>query len=330
MKARHHYILFWLLLLLSLQSIIAQQNEKHVLIISGLGGSPELTERFHSYMLDTRSALVEQFNIPASQVTLLGGSKKRLGEHVRQVSTADNIRAAIADISRKIGAEDDLYIFLFGHGSFDGNNALLNIPRRDLKDIDYASLLNTISARSIVFVNTASCSGPFLKTLSGENRVIITATQSGRERNDTRFPKFMIEAFNSAAADLGKDGRLSVMEVFRYAASATVKEFVEANHLITENALLDDNGDGKGTTIKSIENAADGALAMTLFFDNREALPIAAGNIVLAAEKEQIEESIRSLQRKKSQYSDAAYLDLLEPLFVRLARINDQIEADGS
>ncbi len=330
MNARHYYKVFFLILLLSLQSIIAQQNEKHVLIISGLGGSPELTERFHTYMLDTRTAFVDKFGVPSEQVRLLGGSRKRLGEHVRQVSTADNIRAAIADISNKISVEDDLYIFLFGHGSFDGSSAMLNIPRRDLKDIDYASLLNTVKARNIVFINTASCSGPFLKVLSGENRVVITATQSGRERNDTRFPKFMIEAFNSPAADLGKDGRLSLLEIFRYAASATVKEFVEANHLVTENALLDDNGDGKGTAIKSIENAADGALAATLFLDNRATQPFASGNITLAREKAQIEENIRALQRKKTQYSEAAYLDLLEPLFVRLARINDEIEAGGS
>ncbi len=65
-----------------------------------------------------------------------------------------------------------------------------------------------------VIVDCSSCSAPFLQQLSGPNRVVITATKSGAERNYSRFGDFFSQALGDAAADLDHDRSVSVLEAF--------------------------------------------------------------------------------------------------------------------
>ena len=57
---------------------------------------------------------------------------------------------------------DEVFIVLIGHGSFDGRRRAFNLPGPDLTAADYATLLDKLSAQRVAFVNTASSSGAFL------------------------------------------------------------------------------------------------------------------------------------------------------------------------
>ena len=110
---------------------------------------------------------------------------------------------------------------------------------------EWAALLKSIPGR-VVVVDSTSASFPFIERLAGRKRIVITATDSAAQRFDTVFPEYFIRALTDHAADLDKDGRVSVWEAF-IAASAGVRRYYEQRgQLATERALLDDNGDGQG------------------------------------------------------------------------------------
>ncbi len=71
----------------------------------------------------------------------------------------------------------------------------------------------------------APASFPFLERLAGPRRIVITATDSVAQRFDTVFPEYFIEAFADEAADIDKNGRISIWEAFacgeRRACAAT-------------------------------------------------------------------------------------------------------------
>ena len=110
-----------------------------------------------------------------------------------------------------------------------------------------------------------------MTSLAGPNRVLITSTRAGAEHNFSRFGDYISKSIADPAADLDKDEQTSLLEAF-LAASAGVREFYSSEtRLATEHALLDDNGDGKGTpsewfeglraTKSPKEGALDGLLA---------------------------------------------------------------------
>lgn len=139
-----------------------------------------------------------------------------------------------------------LWLVLIGHGTFDTRSARFNLRGDDLTATDLASWLQPIR-RPLAVINTASASAPFLKALSGPDRIVITATRSGNEQNYTRFGTSLATALTDPATDLDQDGQVSLLEAFLTAAANVTEFYQSEGRLATEHALIDDNGDSLGT-----------------------------------------------------------------------------------
>ena len=303
-------------------------HDRHVLLIGGLGGEPAYQDRFASYLAETRASFENRFGIPAANVTVLAEESVADRPFVSDVSTAENIRSAFDRLADDLSPDDHLYVILFGHGSFDGTHARLNIPRRDLDDADYAALLDEISAGRIIVINTSSASGPFASALSAPDRILISATATGTQRDETVFPQFFVEALKSDAADLDKSGGISVLEAFRFAAEEVARSFEAAGQLATEHAVLDDDGDGEPTRFDRLDDGTDGALAGVTFIRPAAALAnISEADRPLLRERETLHREIADLKNRKAAMSEDAYYAALEEVMLRLARLNERLDA---
>ena len=305
----------------------------HILLISGLGGEPGYTEAFHGWLSRFADAATEKYGVPPERITYLGEKPGLDSTRIRARSTAENIRSAFAGIAAAMVPADDLVVLLAGHGTFRNQTARFNIPGPDLTPADMNTLLAGLGDHRVTFVNTASASGPFVEVLSGPNRTIITATRSGRERNVTRFGLHFVDAFAGGGADVDKDSRVSMLEAFTFALREVEREYEGGNLLMTEHAVLDDNGDGEGSR-ELDELDGDGALARTVFLvspggaaGGREMAPELRA---LYDEKVEIEARIADLRRVKGQMSLERYENELEELLVELALKNREIRAAGS
>ena len=321
------FIIF--ILFLSLEIATA---ERFAVLISGLGGSEEYQEKFQRYLYETRKALVEKFAFAEKNVIVLAGSSSQKDEFVNDISTAENIKKHFSELAQITTSQDEVYIFLFGHGSYDGKNAMLNIPRKDLKDADYAELTANLKAGKIIFINTASSSGPFIAQISAPNRIVITATKSGTERIETTFPRYLLDAMQNDLADRDKNGELSVLELFSYASERTASFYEKENHIATEHPLLEDTGDGQAFRSQDLADNSEGGLAGATYLLPKTsplAIQVAAGDTITAGllqEQDKINNEISLLKARKSSYSEQEYFAKLESLLVRLAGINEQLE----
>ena len=182
----------------------------------------------------------------------------------------------------------------------------------------------------MVVIECASASGPFLNALSAPGRVIITATRSGYEVNATRFGGYLARAIADPAADLDKDGQTSLLEAY-LAASRQVEQFYkEQGRLLTEHALLDDNGDGLGTPaewfrgVRATKSAADakavdGVRAHQMFLVRgdvkRQLSPEAR------ARRDELEQELSALRSRKTKVNEDEYYHQLEGILLETARL---------
>jgi hypothetical protein len=174
---------------------------------------------------------------------------KEPGPRVSGRSTREEIDKALTAFAKTAAPEDVVYVVLFGHGSFDGQTARFNLPGPDMTAADFNTQLKKLRTRNIVFVNTASSSGPFVEELSAPGRTIITATRSGAQQFTTLFGGYFVEAFSTEGADSDKNRRLSMLEAYAYAKTEVARAYEQQGLLATEHALLDDNGDKKGRQV---------------------------------------------------------------------------------
>lgn len=303
------------LLLATLAALDAAGQDSHLLIVAGLGGEPKYSDDFHDWASALQSAAEKRCGIPRANITYLGEKPEQ--EKVDGRSTRENVEQALSRTASRARPGDTVAIVLFGHGSSLSGESRFSLPGPDLSAADFARLLQPFALQRVVFVAAASASGDFVKPLQGKNRVIVTATKSGLERNESLFGEHFAQAFASDVADVDKNGKLSIQEAFEYARQEVTKAYEKSSRLQTEHALLEDG--------------AAGALARATFLGGEARLAEAEGGdpALLALEKERraLEDRIEALKVQKDALTTELYEKELLRLFLELATKNEAIRA---
>ena len=308
--------------------VAAQQT--HILVITGLSGEPAYAEQFHQWATTLIDAATDRYELPAENVIYLAEKTEVDPLRVDDRSTRDNVEHAFATIAERAEPNDHVLVLLIGHGSYSRGESRFNLPGRDLTAQDYARLLEPLHSQQVAFVNTATASGGFIDVLSGEGRTVVTATRSGGQWNATVFGGYFVEAFadGEEESDQNKDGRVSVLEAFEYAAAQVVRVYESDGRLQTEHALLDDNGDGEGTRepdpLARTTTASDGALARTIFISagagtGIAGLPDDPALRALYQERLEIQEQVEALQATRGGTDETRYQAEMETLLVAMA-----------
>jgi hypothetical protein len=313
----------------------AAAQETRVLIVAGLGGTADFRSRFLGWSETLRDALVQQHGVAPDHVTVLAETPDSSAV-VQARSTRANVLDALARMASESAPQDRVVVVLIGHGTSRGEEPRFNLPGPDLTPEDFDGALVAFPTQELALVHTGSASGGFLAPLSGPNRVIITATRTIREQNATEFPRFFVEALEGDGADLDKDGRVSLLEAFQYASQETARWYDEDNRLLTEHAVLDDDGDGEGSRDPG-GDAPDGRLAAAFHFESGRSGAAVTGTPAEAAddpelaelyqERTAIQQKIDDLRAAKDTMAPDAYDEELEALLVDLALKNREIRA---
>ncbi len=322
-----HLVRLLLVAGLSAAPVAAQQVPVgHVLVVTGLSGEPSFAATF----LGIGDALVEaassSWGVPDSQIIWLAERAPVEGHRIDGRATRGGIDSAITRIAASSARGDGVAIFLIGHGSGAGADSRLSVPGADPTAAEYATLLDKLAGRTVVVVIGASGAGDFVPVLARPGRVVVTATRSSTERNESLFAARFSHGLVSGEADADKDGRITVLEAFDWADREVDRAYSSTNRLRTEHALLDDDGDGSGSARPGAPGTTDGALARRMVFGIQ---PVSTDPRVarLISERQQLEVRMEELRRRKDDLPEADYLRDLESLLVQIAERSQAIRA---
>jgi hypothetical protein len=288
-----------------------------VVTVVGAPGSPEYPGQFREAADHWQAAALKA---AAEAIPIGQSSETAVPDH-------DRLRSVLEEKAKV--SQEPLWIVLIGHGTYDGREAKFNLRGPDVTDVELSDWLLPYK-RPVVIINCASASGPFINRLSGNNRVVVTATKSGYEVNFTRFGQYIAESIADERADIDKDGQVSLLEAFLSGSSRVDEYYRTHSQLASEHALLDDNGDRLGTPanwfhgIRATKRAKDGS---TLDGTRAHQLHLIPSNRErgISAEtrqrRDQLELSIAALRDQKDKLGDEAYYGQLEKLMVELARL---------
>jgi hypothetical protein len=307
-----------LLLGLALLAPGVARADAHLLVVVGLGGEPKTGDALHESALKLVAAAEQRLGLRAADVVYLGEKPERDPTRIAASSRREEVEKALGRIAERARPGDLVMIVLLGYGSYQPGDSRFMLPGPDMRAEDFASLLARFQTQKVVLVNTTSASGEFVKALKGPGRVIVTATKSGMEKNETVFWKYFVEALTGDGADTDKDGRVSVAEAFEYARREVARSYEESHRLLTEHAVMED---GSG-----------GTLAKTLFLQGTgsavaEATPSDPRLAALLKERRALEDEVETLKAKKASMEADAYQRELERLLLAVAEKTESIRA---
>lgn len=287
----------------------------HYITVAGLGGEDDYELRFKN-----QAGEIEKLVRSADQaalITTLSGS----------AATKNEIQKALSGLSKT--TPDDVVILTFiGHGTYDGTDYKFNIPGPDLTAAELANFLDRIPAKRQLIVLMTSASGASIAQLQKADRVVITATRSGMEKNAPVFARYWVEALRDPAADADKNGAVSALEAYRYTDQKTATYYETQKRLATEHALLEDTGSGDGARAPSPENGK-GQLAAR--FNLIQSGGSQTGTqtpekLALLKKKEDLEIAIDQLKYRKAAVPAAEYRKSMQSLLLELARLQEEID----
>jgi hypothetical protein len=232
---------------------------RRALIICGHPGDDEHRKQFADTVESLHKSLVERLAFDSQNVWVLFGGEQVPDDAprpsiVRGPSTQECLAATVAELKQTVQPDDTLWVLVLGHSHFDGRISWFNLPGPDLNAQSFGRLFEGLSCNEPVFWITIPSSRSYIKPLSATGRIVITATEDDREFNETAFPHIMAELLATPPAidelDGDGNGTISLFDLYITLNRRIAAAYAAQMQLATEHALLDDNGDGRGTEVQ--------------------------------------------------------------------------------
>ena len=271
-----------------------------VLIVSGLGGEATYEQRFQKQANALASA-ASRIGVNAQDVVVLTGEQAR----------RTNLDGELKKFAQAVQPEDQVAVVLLGHGSFDGEEYRFNLPGPDITGSEILKFLNSMPASQMLVVNATSSSGAVIEKWKKANRVVITATKSGMERNATRFAEYWVQALTTSEADRDKNEIVTAAEAYDFASRKVADAFKSDASLATEHSRIE----GKNADRMVVARLGNAAL-----------LPADAMLDEMLKEQQAIEQQIDELKARKDSLDREQYYNELEQVLLSLARLDRRID----
>jgi hypothetical protein len=259
-------------------------DTRRALILCGHPGDDQHRTMYAETIERLHAALTARFGFDADEIRVLFGAETGSDDgpalaSARGLSTRENVEAQVAELRQVLQPNDGLWVIVLGHTHYDGRYSYLNLPGPDMHEQEFGKLFAGLTAREQIFFITTAASGFYIKPLSAQGRIVISATEADREVNET--------IFHLALADVLTDPRpleppgdeppgdeppgdeppgdeppadeqsgvappesVSVFDLYIAITRNVAARYAEDELLSTEHAQLDDNGDGRGSELQ--------------------------------------------------------------------------------
>ena len=257
-----HTVAMAALLLAALLTASASATEptpagtKRAILLCGLSGDAAHHKLYSETMTKLHEGLSKRLGF--SDVQVLFGDEpidsdtdiiKSAGK-----ATREELEKSVTALRAKLQPDDALWVIVVGHSHYDGKHSWLNLPGPDIQQADFAKLFADLTAREQVFFITTPTSGFYVKSLSAKGRIVISATETDWETNETEYPHELARVLSVPPElkdfDIDQDGTISLFDLYVTVARNLAQSYLEREFLATEHPLLDDNGDGRGTEVQ--------------------------------------------------------------------------------
>jgi hypothetical protein len=291
-------------------------------VVVGAPGEPQFGEMFSQW------ANLWVDGLSSRRTELIGNST----EQTSVISDRESLKRWI-DQTKVLDPKRTRWLILLGHGTFDGKTTKFNLRGEDISSSELQQWLEGDTSQWVIVVGAAS-SAPFLKALSGPNRVVIVSTKNSNESNFSRFGGYMSQSLREETCDLDHDGAVSILEAFICGSQKTKQYYADNRLLATEHPLLDDNADSLGTSGESYRGVRpvamnapsntppekiDGRLAKRIALKVRPSDQGLSEESLAAIEKLEIQ--LESLRSSKELLQPDDYYSKLEKIFLEIAKI---------
>ena len=265
------------------------RSRDHVIMVSGINKDPDEQQRKMRTVMRFHEFVTQHMNVCADAWALLVDPETYMPLDSR-AATATNIKMTLKQLARRMAPNDRLIFYYAGQANVVSDTLRFNLPGPDMTHEQLAQWLDegmtevnhdrrypadpNSAVNHHLLILDCPGAGLALPELSRPDRIIVCGARSDQPYS-TRFSDFFVPALSDTDNDINGDKQISLLEAFQAAVRQTDRMYQDNNLIKTENALLDDDGDGVPSQQpwRFEQIGTDGQAAWRWFFDRPKEQP---------------------------------------------------------
>lgn len=273
-----------LALLLICLSVSVHAATGYALIVAG---APHDTQHRNWYWGATSGmydVLVNRYHYTAANIYFYFCDTASGDARVDGVGAKANVQNALTTLAGKLRANDTLFCYFVGHGTYTGGKSYFEFTDGNVADATINQWRAGIASPIQTWCFSQCNSGHFAVALSSPGTVVLTSVRAS-ETNRKSWAEPIRDALNLAAgSDANGDGKVSFAEAFNYARAQVISQY--GTTPLAEHSQLEDTGDGQATE-NAAPSGAEGHTALARFLGATPA-PWLQGKVAQYSDGQQI------------------------------------------
>jgi len=246
----------------------------HVVICGGILQDAQASQAEARAIAGLSQFFSDQLGIDREAIDIICDRQSQAFSQIATACTRKSLEKKLRNLASDTRHIDRLLFYYTGQANREAGTLRLNVRGEDIIHGELAQWLGAIKAEQRLIVLDCPCAGVALKDMADPNTIVVCSAR-GDQYDSPRFSEYFVPALLQWESEKDADGRLSLLEVFQTTCRELDAYYKQAKCYKSENALLEDDGDGVPSQQPWLfaQSGKDGARAAKFYF--RQALPTA-------------------------------------------------------
>ena len=271
---RLHHLGCLVIVMTVIQAAHAQSQDEtwHIVICGGILQETQASQEQAQAIAGLARFFVHGLGIDRESVDVLCDAESQIYDANATPGTRKGLDRTLAQLAAHPRAFDRFVFYYTGQANRAADTLRLNLRGPDVVHSELVQWLKAIRAKQKLIVLDCPCAGLAIQALADPNHIVICSARSD-QYDSPRFSSYFVPSLLEWETDKGSG--IPLLEVFQATCRDLDTHYAQAKCYKSENALLEDDGDGVPSQQPWLfeQSGKDGARAAQFYFRQLAVVP---------------------------------------------------------
>jgi hypothetical protein len=245
----------------------AQDETWQVVLCGGILKDTDVSQAQANAISGLSHFFSDQLGIDQEAVDVVCDAQSVAFDSNATACTRASLKKTLETLALATDPVDKFVFYYIGQANGAAGTLRLNVRGQDITHNELVEWLGAIKAKQKLIMLDCPCAGLALEDLTDPNHIVVCSAR-GDQYSSPRFSEYFVPALTQWESDTEVDSQVSLLDAFQATCRSLDEYYRQQNWYKSENALLEDDGDGVPSQQPwlFLQSGKDGAQAAQFYF----------------------------------------------------------------